>query len=297
MDSGTSRYSGNVQLRRKEERKKTIFDMWLACHTQQEIAKAVGVSKMEISREIEDCNKLADFPKSYKLSASYNDTALEPKIYDIWSFHKNTSATKQFGNTAVEIVDNLLYRFTKPFGIVIDPFAGSGSTIDICKKRLRRYWCSDLTPMPERKDIRKYDITKGIPGRAWQDVQLVYLDSPYWRQAKGEYSKSPDDLSNMSLGKFTDTMVNVINKYAAKLSVGAHIACIIQPTQWRADNKETVYHDIDFIRRVNKKLRLERHIICPYSTEQYTPQCVNEAKKSKMDLVLSRRLIIWRIVK
>jgi DNA modification methylase len=40
----------------------------------------------------------------------------------------------------VRWVDNLLYFYTHPLDVVVDPFAGGGSTIDICKKRLRRYW-------------------------------------------------------------------------------------------------------------------------------------------------------------
>ncbi len=30
------------------------------------------------------------------------------------------------------IVENLLYAYTEPFDVVVDPFAGGGSTIDIC---------------------------------------------------------------------------------------------------------------------------------------------------------------------
>ena len=43
----------------------------------------------------------------------------------------------------VGIVDNLLYLFTEPFGIVVDPFGGGASTITVCKKRMRRYWVSE----------------------------------------------------------------------------------------------------------------------------------------------------------
>lgn len=35
--------------------------------------------------------------------------------------------------------------------------------------------------------------------------------------------------------------------------------------------------------------------ILPYSTQQYTPQCVDKAKESKKCLVLNRNLVIWRL--
>ena len=61
-------------------------------------------------------------------------------------------------------MDNLLYLYTEPFDIVVDPFAGGGSTIDVCKKRFRRYFVTDRKPIVEReKEIRTHDMTDGLP--------------------------------------------------------------------------------------------------------------------------------------
>jgi DNA modification methylase len=69
-------------------------------------------------------------------------------------------------------LDNLLYMYTQPWQIVVDPFAGGGSTIDVCKKRLRRYWASDRQPIVERRDIRQWDILAGPPAlhKRWGEV-------------------------------------------------------------------------------------------------------------------------------
>lgn len=45
---------------------KRIFDMWMACYTQNEIAEAVGVTKETVS---EICQKMAGFPKPDKAAA------------------------------------------------------------------------------------------------------------------------------------------------------------------------------------------------------------------------------------
>jgi DNA modification methylase len=240
---------------------------------------------------------LETFPKSIKLSALYQDE-FEPQLYDIWNFAKKTNEVEHFGNTEVRIVDNLLYTFTEPFDIVIDPFAGGASTIDICKKRMRRYWVSDRKPIPAReKEIRKHDIvTDGISGPArWGDVALVYLDPPYWKQSEGKYSDDPTDLANMPLDKFTETLVNIIHEYGKKLKPGAHIACIISPTQWPNEDKHTDYHDIDLACRVHKNLKLERRVIAPYSCQQYNGTQVDIAKARKLCLVLSRTLLVWSV--
>jgi hypothetical protein len=90
--------------------------------------------------------------------------------------------------------------------VVFDPFAGGGMTIDVCLARKRRYYVSDLSPIPAREqDIRAHDITTGLP-RDLPVPDLVFLDPPYWRQAKGKYSEKASDLSNVELDAFLDSI-------------------------------------------------------------------------------------------
>lgn len=280
---------------RKQQREK-VFDLWLQCYTQEEIAEAVGLSIGTVNEEVAVCSDLEALPKVNKLAALHQDPDWQPPLYDIWQPARNNNEVKHFGNTAVEFVDNLLYTFTQPFDVVIDPFAGGGSTIDVCRKRLRRYWASDRKPIVEREgEIRKHDLTDGISGPSrWADVALVYLDPPYWRQAEGKYSTDPTDLANMPLEQFTDALVGIIHKYGEKLKPGAHLACIISPTQWPNEDKRTVYHDLDLVRLVNKRMELERRVLCPYSTQQYNGTQVNIAKEQKLWLTLTRTLLVWR---
>lgn len=290
-------YLGDIDRALNEKRDRTIREMWMACYTQDEIAEAVGVAKATVNDKLAVCSDLEALPKSNKLLALHEDADFKPPLYDIWNFSKNSNSTKHFGNTAVEIVDNLLYLYTQPFDIVVDPFGGGGSTIDVCKQRSRRYWVSDRKPIDERRDIRQHDIKDGVAGPYhWSDVALVYLDPPYWKQAAGKYSDDADDLANMPLEQFTATMCRLINGYAAKLKPGAHIAMIISPTQWPNADKSVNYHDIDIMAAVGKKLRLKQHFICSYSTEQYNGTQVEIAKRDKLCLVLSRRLVVWEVV-
>jgi DNA modification methylase len=178
---------------------------------------------------------------------------------------------------------------------VVDPFAGGGSTIDVCKKRFRRYWVSDRLPVPERANqIRQLDITTGLPelnGR-WNEVKLVYLDPPYWKQAEGEYSQDPTDLANMNLEDFTSTLANLIKEFAKKIN-GAYIALIIQPTQWRAPERKFTDHIGDMLRLI--KLPVDMRISTPYESQQYNAQTVDWAKANKKVLVLTREIVVWRV--
>lgn len=230
----------------KAAREKRIFEMWMTYHSMQEIADAVGIHKDTVS---EICRKFPELENSDKVAADHA-TDFDPPLYNVWKQQEKTGGSKHFGNSEVRWVDNLLYRYTAPFDVVVDPFAGGGSTIDICKKRFRRYWVSDRKPIVERAhEIREHDLTNGLPPLPrWQDVKLVYLDPPYWKQAEGEYSNEDNDLANMPLEKFTETLAGIINGIAKKLKPGAVIAMLMQPTQWRSPEREYTDHVADMIR-------------------------------------------------
>lgn len=277
----------------KEARDRRIFDLWLACYTQEEIAREVDLTQGEVAKSIPNGN-LADLNKNQQ-SAADHATDFEPPLYNVWKQQTKTEGVNHFGNSEVRWVDNLLYLYTKPFDVVIDPFAGSGSTIDVCRKRLRRYFVSDRKPVVEReKEIRQHDLTEGLPKPPqWKDVRLVYLDPPYWKQAEGKYSQDASDLANMPLDQFHETLAGIINGFAKKLTAGAVIALLIQPTQWKAPERKYTDHIAAMLRAVN--LPLEMRVSCPYESQQCTAQMVEWAKESRQVLVLSRELVIWRV--
>lgn len=292
-------YLSDVDKRLREERKQKIFDMWMACATGDEIAAIVGVTKETVSAFAEESQKSENIPNSDKVAASFQDADFTPPIYNVWSFAKKTNGTAHFGNSEQRIVENLLYLYTEPFDIVVDPFAGGASTIDVCKKRLRRYWASDRKPIVEREsEIRKHDLVSDGPpplNKRWSDVTLTYLDPPYWRQAAGKYSEDPTDLANMPLDQFTDALAKIVRAVSERQSRGV-IALLIQPTQWSADDRQFTDHVTDLVRAVgNKRLVLENRVSCPYPTEQYNPQQVEWAKTNRKLLVITRELIIWRL--
>jgi ParB-like chromosome segregation protein Spo0J len=295
-NSTVTSYLTDIDKQLREERKSKIFSMYLAGYTNKEIAEITGLSEKSIYEQT--TYLLTELEKSKQLLANFQDSEFETPIYNVWTFAKKTNNVSHPGNSEVRIVENLLYLYTVPFDIVLDPFAGGGSTIDICKKRLRRYWVADRKPIVEReKEIRKLDIVTELPdfNNRWKDVRLVYLDPPYWKQLENQYSTDAEDLANMPLDKFNDALSSVINNIAKKLSHGSHIALLIQPTQWKSDNKEFTDHVSDMIRIADKRLKLVNRVSCPYSTQQCTPQQVEYAKENKMLLVISRELIIWEI--
>lgn len=281
----------------KAERDRQIAQMWLACYTEDEIAGTVGTSVQPVKASVEKPDENEHFRK-HLIFSRYEEPDWKPPLYDVWKVQDKSNKVGHFGNTEATWVDYLVYLYTRPFDIVVDPFAGGGSTIDVCKHRLRRYWVSDRTPIVERLDIRKHDILDGVPNlhKRWGDVRLLYLDPPYWWQAKGEYSDDPADLANMDLGTFYRTLTGFVKECAKRMPGGSHIALIIQPTQWRAPDRKVVDHILDLALMLDEvPLRYVRRIQCPYESQQATAQMVEWAKKNREILVLSREIIVWEV--
>jgi len=277
----------------KEARNKKIFELWLACHEQKEIADSVGETPARVNQILADMPKFDSLAKNDQAAADHA-TDFELPIYNVWKQQSKSEGSSHFGNSEVRWVDNLLYLYTKPFDVVVDPFAGGGSTIDVCKKRLRRYFVSDRKPIIEReKEIRQHDILDGpLKPPQWKDVKLVYLDPPYWIQAEGQYSQDAEDLGNQSLEVFTTNLAVAINQYAKKLT-DAYIALIIQPTQWKSPDRQYVDHIGDMLRAV--KLPVDMRYSVPYESQQCNAQMVEWAKDSRRCLVLTREIVVWRV--
>ena len=284
----------------KEARTRRVFDLWLACHTQKEISSLVGVDQSTISRMVSTFMQkrdLAFLHKGHWTNADHAEEGFQTPIYNIWKQQEKSNAVGHFGNSEQRWLDNLLYLYTDPFDIVVDPFAGGGSTIDVCRKRLRRYFVSDRKPIVERgeegtKEIRKHDILGGpLEPPQWEDVRLVYLDPPYWIQAENQYSSDPEDLANQPIEEFNKNLAGLVKAYASKLA-DAYIALIIQPTQWKAPNREFVDHIGDMLRAVN--LPVEMRYSVPYESQQCNAQMVEWAKENRRCLVLTREIIVWR---
>ena len=315
-----SQYLSRIVKDQKVARNKRMFDLWLACYTQEEIADSVGVDHATVSRfvqslsqeqmhktdlanpldeeggDADDESKPSFFAKKAATPrANHKEDDFDVPLYNVWKQQTKTAGAKHFGNSEVRWLDNLLYLYTSPWDIVIDPFAGSGATVGLCKSRLRRYWVSDRKPIVEmERDIRKHDLTDGLPDIArWKDVKLVYLDPPYWKQAEGEYSDDKSDLANMTLEEFTNSLSGIINGFSKKLSKGACVALILQPTQWKAPEKQYTDHVADMIKAV--KLPIDLRIQAPYGSQQCNAQMVEWAKENRKVLVLSREIVIWRV--
>ena len=160
---------------------------------------------------------------------------------------------------------------------------------------MRKYKCYDRKPIETRNDIIKWDIKDGLPKDLPTNIKLVFLDPPYWKQAEGKYSNDKEDLANMSLDKFYDSLVTFVTSIKKKLADDGKIALVIQGTQWKSKDHKLVDHATDLIELIKKKgFEVEQRFILPYSTEQYNAQMVTKAKEEKICLTIYRDLVVFK---
>ena len=98
------------------------------------------------------------------------------------------------GATPSWVIWQLLMRYTRETDRVVDPFCGSGTTIDVCRSLGRPVKGFDLAP--RRPDILKADARK-LPLED-QSVDFVFMDPPYSTHI--DYSDDPGCIGKLDAG-------------------------------------------------------------------------------------------------
>jgi hypothetical protein len=280
------RWTKEARADEKRAMQEKAWDLHLDCLSYRDIAEAVGVSHETIREWVVRFSANADFltpPQSRQ-------------HFDVWQFQnadKGAGQQSYFGALPPQVIENLLWFWTEPGHIVVDPFAGSGTTIDVAKAMGRRVWASDRigNRYSPHLPIHEHNIADGgwptdlgAPSRA----DLVILDPPYWQQAKGRYSNDIDDLANCRLDVFYGAWGSVAKNVMAHAD---RVAYIISPTQ--LDDGQVIDHATDMLTPFTENgWHVERRIIVTYQTQQASGQQVEWARENKRLLKLYRDLVV-----
>jgi len=138
-----------------------------------------------------------------KIQQRINNVDIEKEIplveaTTFWDFPRQSYGitpkgdNKYPGVTPALIIFNLIWRYTNPGDLVVDPMAGSGTTLDVCKEEKRRCICYDISP--RRPDVIQNDSRK-IPLED-NSVDMIFVDSPYGDNVR--YNDNPDCIGKIS---------------------------------------------------------------------------------------------------
>jgi len=213
------------------------------------------------------------------------------QVFNLWRF---SSCDSKYGLVGYpgripgQIIENLLYYFTREDDLIVDPFAGGGTTIDVCKAMNRRVLAYDIRP--SREDIQQYDIMCGFPEET-KGCQMIFLDPPYWKQKRGEYSNDKTNLANVSLEKFYDYFEMIIISAKHVLQKNGYLVFIIGNT---VKDGEKFYHSFEMAKIAEKYFKLIEWVSVPYSTQQVGGNYVNMARENKRMLNILRDVVVFR---
>jgi hypothetical protein len=277
-------YLRDARRDEKAEQKARAWDLWLDCQSTREIEAATSIPRATVDGWVSE----------KRTDPEFGHPPESRQHFDVWSFQVAAGESSYFGTMPEQVVENLLWLYTEPGEIVVDPFAGGGTTIDVAKRMGRRVWASDRKPHTPMLPIHEHDIATGWPPDAPAKAKLILLDPPYWKQAAGRYSDDPADLGNMSLDDFVAAWGRVVAACSGHLADGGRLAYIVSPAEDREADRvvDLALLMLDACHAAG--LSVERRIIVPYQTQQATGQQVEWAREHKRLLKLYRDLVVLR---
>lgn len=278
------RWTKDARKAEKDELQAKAWDLWLDCASYREIGDAIGVAHTTVE----------DWCVAKATDVAFTTPPVSRQHFDVWQFaasdRESGGQQSYFGALPPQVMENLLWFFTEPGQIVVDLFAGSGTTVDVAKAMGRRVWAADIrgNHYSPHLPIHRHDATKGWPEGAPRKADLVFLDPPYWSQAAGRYSSDPNEMAEMDLSTFMAAWAGVA---AAAMGHARRVAYIISPTQ--NDDGSVIDHATAMLAPfLEAGWQVDRRIIVPYSTQQATGQQVTWARENKRMLKLYRDLVV-----
>jgi hypothetical protein len=215
-----------------------------------------------------------------------------PTPYDVWSFrHDRAFGIPHPGSIPPAIVAHALHYYTPPGGLVVDPMAGGGTTLDVCQSMGRRCLAYDLHPA--RPEIRPHDARHGLPPEAI-GCDLVFCDPPYHTMLARQYPCG--GLASAPLADWISFLHDLARHAFATLRPGGYLALLLASQTEKDLPPGYGYLDhafFGYIAALRAGFLPERRISCPMDGA-YLPQQVRRARSEGRLLGQVRDLLVLR---
>jgi len=235
-----------------------------------------------------------DLERLKKLSESNDGLNCSPRPYDVWNFSgcHPLFGYEYEGRTPGQLVLQLLYFYTRQGDLVVDPMAGSGTTVDTCLVMSRRCLAYDIDPecSKRRPEIRTGDaisVIEGLKGKP----NILFLDPPYYRKKEREYGDR--SISSLSRDEYLEYFRRLAKASYRRLHPDGRVALLMSDyTEDEPKESVFIHHYIHAFE--GDGFTVERMILCPLSTEQIHPDIQNRFTRDRRLARLVRYLVVFR---
>jgi len=245
------------------------------------------------------------------------ETDTQPRLFEeeittVWSFpERGAWATHKGdfpGNWAPQIPRNLILRYTKEGDLVLDPMAGSGTTLIECKLLNRNAIGCDINPehvkiTKSRLDFEgsgadiKVDVgdARKLSKVKDESIDFIATHPPYANIIEYSEGKIEGDLSNISkIDKFCDEIEVTAKEFYRVLKTGKYCAILIGSTRKKGMFIPIPHMVLDRFLKAGFKLKEE--IIKEQHNCSSTPYWKNQSKKFNFLLIMHESLFVFKKV-
>lgn len=216
----------------------------------------------------------------------------KPNPYDVWAFrHDPAFGVPHPGAIPAGIIAHAVHYFSPPDGLVVDPMAGGGTTLDVCQAMGRRCLAYDLHPA--RPEITRHDLRTGLPPET-RDCDLIFCDPPYHTMQAHRY-EGPG-MAEQPLAAWIAFLQDFARIAYTQSRPGGHVALLLASQTEKDLPVGFGYLDHAFLgysALLGAGFLPVRRISCPLAGG-YLPQHVRRARDEGRLLGLVRDLLVMR---
>lgn len=229
------------------------------------------------------------------------------RTWDQWDFN---DCDKRFGGDwpgriPAQLIAHLLFYFSSPDDLILDPMAGGGVTPDTCLALGRRCWAFDMMDQSNRPEIEPHTWTLSSNGHmAWPvssktKADFIIFDPPYFnKRADGYDEKSISGLSKNKYLEFLEAFFVLAGQHAKKTTRIAFINADWRDFQNTPASEEAGKGGIlidDYLDILKRAGWQRTHIIqAPMSAQRFSAVVVSAMQKKRILGVTSRYVIVLK---
>lgn len=228
------------------------------------------------------------------------------RTWDQWEWN---DCDKRFGDDwpgriPAQLIAHILFYFSKPNDLILDPMAGGGVTPDTCLAMGRRCWAFDMMDRPDtRPEIEPFtwhissDQPLFWPVSAKEKPDLIIFDPPYFDKKSADYDKkSISGLSRKAYLEFLEAFLALLKLNVKKKTRLAFINADWRDFQNTPAAEEKYKGGIlidDYLDILKRTGWYHTHIIqAPMSSQRFSAGVVSAMQKKNILGVISRYVIV-----